>query len=78
MEYLAFIIEENSHFNAVVPDMPGCLSYGETYEQACEMIQEAAELWVEDQPYPKATTMANYTPEQLDQMSKFKIHIIDT
>jgi len=78
MEYIAFIIEEDGRFNAVVPDLAGCVSYGETYEQAYEMIQEAAELWIEDQPYyPKAEGIANYTENQLDQIIKFKIHMIE-
>jgi antitoxin HicB len=30
-----------------IEDLPGCYSQGETVEQACEMIEEAKQLWLE-------------------------------
>ena len=35
-------------FVATVPVLPGCVSQGDTREEALKNIQEAAELYVED------------------------------
>ena len=44
-----------------IPDLPGCYSQGETVEEACKMIEEARQLWMEsmyeddnDIPLPKS------------------------
>jgi antitoxin HicB len=34
-------------YTAYVPDLPGCVSEGETLEQATAMIQEAMALYIE-------------------------------
>jgi predicted RNase H-like HicB family nuclease len=46
---LSVIIEqdENGYYAAEVPALPGCLSQGETYEEAIENIREAIEGWLE-------------------------------
>ena len=46
---LSVIIEqdENGYYAAEVPALPGCLSQGETYEEAIENIKEAIEGWFE-------------------------------
>jgi antitoxin HicB len=38
---------ENGGFTATVPALPGCISEGETFEQAVENIKEAATLYLE-------------------------------
>jgi antitoxin HicB len=38
---------ENGGFTATVPALPGCISEGETFEQAVENIKEAAALYLE-------------------------------
>jgi len=50
MKYIAFIYtdEHNDGYNAIVPDLEGCFSCGKTFEEAVEMIKEAAELYCED------------------------------
>ncbi|MBS4067533.1 type II toxin-antitoxin system HicB family antitoxin [Sulfurimonas sp. RIFOXYB12_FULL_35_9] len=53
MKYIAFIYkdEHDDAYNALVPDLEGCFSYGETFK-------EAAELYCEDlTPLPKASTL---------------------
>lgn len=40
--------EFNGYFNASVPALPGCFSYGETRETALKNIREAIELYIED------------------------------
>ena len=34
-------------FLAKVPRLPGCMSDGETYEEAMENIQDAIKCWIE-------------------------------
>ncbi|MDX9744500.1 MAG: type II toxin-antitoxin system HicB family antitoxin [Arcobacteraceae bacterium] len=60
MKYIAFIYtdEHDDGYNATVPDLEGCFSCGDTFEEACEMIKEAAELYCEDlNSLPKSSTL---------------------
>jgi predicted RNase H-like HicB family nuclease len=46
---------------AIVPDLPGCMSDGETPEEALRNVQEAIESWIEaakawKQEVPKPST----------------------
>lgn len=47
-------------FTAIVPDLPGCSSNGETPEGTLAKVQEAIGLWIENaksqgRPIPKAS-----------------------
>ncbi len=48
MKYL-IIFEKNTqgHFGAFVPDLPGCVSIGDTLKEAKKNIKEAIELHIE-------------------------------
>lgn len=50
--------EEDGTFTAAIPDLPGCLSIGDTSEEALAMITEAKELWLET-----ALADEDYIPE---------------
>ena len=39
--------EDGTGFTAIVPDLKGCISFGETIEETYQMITEAKELWIE-------------------------------
>ncbi len=39
--------EEDGGYSVTVPALPGCISQGETREEALEMIREAIELYLE-------------------------------
>ncbi len=39
-------VEEGGYF-VTVPALPGCMTQGETYENAMAMAEEAIALWVE-------------------------------
>jgi predicted RNase H-like HicB family nuclease len=43
----AFVPEEDGGFMAIVEELPGAISYGDTLEEARENIQEAIELILE-------------------------------
>lgn len=50
-EYLAvFIPEETGGYTVTFPLLPGCVTCGETFEEAKAMAQEALELWLECAP----------------------------
>jgi predicted RNase H-like HicB family nuclease len=40
--------ETDGGYVAVVPSLPGCVSQGDTREEALKNIEEAAELYIED------------------------------
>lgn len=40
--------DESGAWNAHVPEVPGCHSYGRSLQQARRRIREALELWVDD------------------------------
>lgn len=35
-------------FNVSFPDVPGCVTFGETFEEARQMAKEVLELWLEE------------------------------
>ncbi len=39
--------DEDSDYGVTIPDLPGCFSAGETFDEALEMAREAAELYLE-------------------------------
>ena len=50
--------EPEGGYTVTVPALPGCISYGETFEKAMEMIKDAIEGWLtlaieEGIPLPK-------------------------
>ncbi len=71
MQYIAFIYNntEDNDFVAIVPDLFGCLVYGDDYEEASEMIQEATELWLEDEELPQAHSDEYFTAEVLTELN---------
>lgn len=49
LEYNAiFTPEEEGGYSVTVPDLPGCLSQGDSFEEARANIKEAIELYLED------------------------------
>lgn len=40
-------LEDDGRFSVSAPDLPGCVSWGITREQAIEHIREAIEVWIE-------------------------------
>lgn len=39
--------EEDGRFSVFAPDLPGCVSWGNSRPEAIEHIREAIELWIE-------------------------------
>ena len=47
MKYVAIIGKTGNGYAADLPDLPGCIAAGETFEETCQLIQEAANYHVE-------------------------------
>ena len=60
---LTIILEpqEEGGFTAFVPSLPGCISEGETREEALANIKEAIELYLE----PDTDEMADFSGERV-------------
>jgi len=52
MEPITYTIEfaplEDGGFLVTVPALPGCVTWGESFDHALEMAREAIELWLEE------------------------------
>lgn len=40
--------EPEGAYTVIVPALPGCITYGESVEEAMEMAEEAIELYIEE------------------------------
>ena len=51
MEMLSYRVllrkEQEGGYTVTVPSLPGCVTYGDTVEQALEMAKEAIEVYIE-------------------------------
>lgn len=47
LKYPISIYPEDEGYTVIIPDLPGCITQGETLEEAIESINEARELWIE-------------------------------
>lgn len=66
MEQYLILFEQNEqgHYGAWAPDLPGCISFGDTIEEAKSNIKEAIELHIEGLkaeklPIPKPATYSD-------------------
>jgi len=56
--------EDEPGYTATVPALPGCLSVGETVEEALENVKDAIRLWIEmarkkGEPVPQDFTVVS-------------------
>jgi antitoxin HicB len=47
LKYPISIYPEDEGYTVMIPDLPGCISQGESSEEAISSINEARELWIE-------------------------------
>jgi len=47
LKYPIEILEDEDAYVASIPDLPGCVSYGDTIEQAMESLRSVKKLWLE-------------------------------
>jgi len=48
MKYAVVIEQGPTSYGAYVPDLPGCVSVGDSREEVIQLIQEAIEFHIED------------------------------
>jgi predicted RNase H-like HicB family nuclease len=71
MRRYAVVIERGeNNFSAYVPDLPGCVTTGKTFEEIERNIREAIELHLEGMvedgdPIPEPTTSVSYVDLQV-------------
>jgi predicted RNase H-like HicB family nuclease len=65
-EIILYWSKEDRLYIAEVPELPGCMAHGNTYEKALENIQDAMNLWLDVArekdgtiPKPKGRRMMN-------------------
>ena len=46
-EIIIYWSEEDGHYIAEVPELPGCMADGKTLEETLAMVQEVMQLWIE-------------------------------
>lgn len=74
LEYtVLFTKEQEGGYSVSVPDLPGCLSQGDTFEEAETNIKEAIELYLEDAD----PELYHVTPDQSrQQFTRFvQVHL---
>ena len=47
MKYTAVIEKTDNGYSAYLPDLPGCIAAGDTFEETSQLIREAANYHVE-------------------------------
>jgi antitoxin HicB len=66
MPYPIELVPDEGGFLASIPDLPGCISSGQTPEEALQGLEEAKELWVEGRleaglTIPEPTVPSDYS-----------------
>ena len=46
-EIIIFWSEDDKAFVAEVPELPGCLAHGDSYEKALASVRKAMKLWMD-------------------------------
>jgi predicted RNase H-like HicB family nuclease len=72
-----------SNFSGHAPDVPGCVSAGDTLEEMSAMMREALEFHLEGlaaqgQPAPEAhTTSVEFKPEDFEDVEYFVVRTLE-
>lgn len=66
-EYLVVVERADGNFSAYLPDLPGCVTTGDTREEALSLMRDALALHLaglreDGLPIPLPTTSAEYLP----------------
>jgi predicted RNase H-like HicB family nuclease len=74
--------DEDGCYLAQVPELPGCVSDGQTYQQALENLQVILEEWIETaraegMPIPTPLTLQRLQSENLKAQEEFQKTVQD-
>ena len=66
LPYAMEVVEAEDGVTISIPDLPGCVAYGESYEDAKKSLVATKRLWIEgklesDQPIPEPTEVEAYS-----------------
>ena len=53
IRYQAKIYKDEDSYSVEFPDLPGCFSMGDSFEEACQMAREALSLYLDEARDPK-------------------------
>ena len=68
-----FTPEDRGWYSAYAPELPGCVSQGETFEKTVENIKEAIELYLEDENPESFLESSKETEKQF--MAKVEVKV---
>jgi predicted RNase H-like HicB family nuclease len=73
MKYAIVIEKAESNYSAYVPDLPGCITTGDTIEEVYRMMQEAIEFHLETtmlhgESVPEPTSEVGYVEVDLGRV----------
>ena len=63
MKYVAKVVKAGNGYSAYLPDLPGCVAAGDTFEEAARLIEEAAAFHLEgmaedEEAFPDPSSIA--------------------
>lgn len=74
--YPVIFTQEKVGYSTVVPDLSGCFSEGNTFENACKYTKEAIALYLEgENKYPPASSPASIKLKQNQLLSLIEVTI---
>ncbi len=69
MKYIAIVVKTGNGYSAHLPDLPGCIAAGDTFEETSRLIQEALVFHLEGMtedgevmPEPRSTAIEVEAP----------------
>lgn len=67
-----FFVEDDGRYSVDVPDLPGCFTWGDTWDEAVYMTKDAVRGWLETtledgDPLPKASSREAIAARDWDQ-----------
>ena len=74
---------KGSNFSGYAPDVPGCISVGDTLDEMSAMLREALEMHIElttgdGEPIPEPiTTNVEFKPEDFEDVEYFVVQHLD-
>ena len=75
LKYPIEIIEDEDAYVASVPDLPGCVAYGDTLQEALESLKSVKKLWIDGRleaglPVPEPTELDEYSGKFVLRISR--------
>jgi len=75
LKYPIEIIEDEDAYVASVPDLPGCVAYGDTLQEALDSLKSVKKLWIDGRleaglPVPEPTELDEYSGKFVLRISR--------